>query len=49
MSSLLQQDEISFCSRRSPVLSVRGCVASGQPIASQIGVGEYKLSGLKFH
>lgn len=31
-------DEIPFLSRRSPVLSRHGCVASSQPLASSIGV-----------
>jgi gamma-glutamyltranspeptidase / glutathione hydrolase len=33
-----QNDEIPFCSRRSPVLCRKGCVASSQPLASSIGL-----------
>jgi gamma-glutamyltranspeptidase/glutathione hydrolase len=33
-------DDLNFCSRRSPVICNNGCVASSQPLASQIGIGK---------
>lgn len=32
--------DLTFNSRRSPVVSLHGCVASSQPLASNIGLGE---------
>lgn len=34
--------DLTFSSRRSPVVSLHGCVASSQPLASNIGLGEYR-------
>lgn len=34
------QAELVFSSRRSPVICLNGCVASSQPLASNIGLGE---------
>lgn len=33
--------DLTFSSRRSPVVSLHGCVASSQPLASNIGLGEF--------
>ncbi|XP_072028259.1 glutathione hydrolase-like YwrD proenzyme [Amphiura filiformis] len=41
----MSNDTLLFRSRRSPVLSLHGCVASGQPIASQVGVEILKAGG----
>lgn len=35
--------DLSFCSRRSPVVCVHGCAASSQPLASGVGLGEWQL------
>lgn len=39
--------DLTFSSRRSPVVSLHGCVASSQPLASNIGLGEYRKSSSK--
>jgi hypothetical protein len=38
--SAKMSDDLNFCSRRSPVICNNGCVASSQPLASQIGIGK---------
>lgn len=32
---------LTFCSRRSPVVCTNGCVASSQPLATNIGLGNW--------
>ncbi|KAL1022869.1 hypothetical protein UPYG_G00033530 [Umbra pygmaea] len=39
------QDDLTFTSRRSPVICVHGCVASSQPLASNIGLDILKRGG----
>lgn len=33
--------DLTFSSRRSPVVCLHGCVASSQPLASTVGLGEW--------
>ncbi|XP_010776301.1 gamma-glutamyltranspeptidase 2-like [Notothenia coriiceps] len=37
--------DLSFCSRRSPVVCLHGCAASSQPIASSLGLDILKRGG----
>ncbi|XP_072516175.1 glutathione hydrolase-like YwrD proenzyme [Salminus brasiliensis] len=39
------QDSLMFCARRSPVVCLNGCVASSQPLASNIGLDILKRGG----
>lgn len=46
-SSSGMDTDLTFSSRRSPVVCLHGCVASSQPLASSIGLGEWKTVAME--
>ena len=45
MAAGLRDSPLSFISRRSPVVSLHGAVASSQPLATEVGVRILKAGG----
>ena len=45
MHSMLGKPEVTFTSRRSPVICTHGCVATSQPLASEIGLRILRSGG----